>query len=63
MNLPGMGVVKLRHGTARPQFASPTGAPNFDPDRIPDDLISLEDFLAESEKHPNRVGWLFVSAS
>lgn len=63
VNLPGMGVVKLRHGTSHHQplqFPSPgpgvpMGGPNLDPDRIPDDLMSLEDFLAESVKQPNRV--------
>lgn len=50
VNLPGMGAVKLRPGS--------THAPlqNFNPGNIPDDLMSLEDFLAESEKTPNRVG-------
>lgn len=55
--IPGVGPVKLRHGSSHShsQYSSGVGLPNFDPDRIPDDLMSLEDFLAESEKTPNRV--------
>ena len=49
VNLPGMGQVKLRPGSTH------TPLHNFDPGNIPDDLMSLEDFLAESEKTPNRV--------
>lgn len=45
--LPG-GMVRVR----RPHAAS---SPNIGAE-IPDDLMSLEDFLAESEKTPNRVG-------
>ena len=49
VSLPGMGQVKLRPGSTH------TPLHNFDPRNIPDDLMSLEDFLAESEKTPNRV--------
>ena len=51
--LPGMGPVKLRHGSTHIPYGH--SGPNMDPGNIPDDLMSLEDFLAESEKTPNRV--------
>ena len=44
--LPGIGPVKLRHG--------PAPSPSMEPDRA-DNLLSLEDFLAEANKTPNRV--------
>ena len=44
--LPGLGPVKLRHG--------PAPSPSLEPDRA-DNLLSLEDFLAEANKTPNRV--------
>ena len=44
--LPGIGPVKLRHG--------PVASPSMEPDRS-DNLLSLEDFLAEANKTPNRV--------
>ena len=52
VNIPGMGNVKLRHGVSHSYYGGYT-----DPDRTPDDLMSLADFLAESEKTPNRVSW------
>ena len=54
VNLSG---VKLRHNSSRSQsqYGSGVVVPSLDPDRIPDDVMSLEDFLAESEKTPNRV--------
>ena len=51
INIPGVGPVKLRHGASHSYYGSGCS----DPDKIPDDLMSLEDFLAESEKTPNRV--------
>lgn len=49
--------MRLRHGSSHSHslYGSGVGLPNMDPDRIPDDLMSLEDFLAESQKTPNRV--------
>lgn len=55
-----MGPVKLRHASAHITYGH--SGPNMDPSNIPDDLMSLEDFLAESEKTPNRVcEWSFVN--
>ena len=53
----GVTPLKLRSGSTHSQlrYSGGAGLPNLDPDKIPDDLMSLEDFLAESEKTPNRV--------
>ncbi len=46
--LPGIGAVKMRHAQA--------GAlSSLEPERSDNNLITLEDFLAESEKTPNKV--------
>ena len=51
--LPGLGPVKMRRGG---HSAAAIASPIVEPERSTDDLMSLEDFLAESEKTPNRVG-------
>ena len=48
--LPGIGAVKMRHG-----HSHAAASPVIEPERSSDNLISLEDFLAESEKTPNKV--------
>ena len=48
----------MRHGhmnTLHVPTPGSGGAGAEPPDRVIDDLMSLEDFLAESEKTPNRV--------
>ena len=46
--LPGMGAVKMRRGQAS------AASPSVEPEKS-DGLISLEDFLAENDKTPNKV--------
>lgn len=50
--LPGGAGVKLRHAHAG-------ASSGFEPERSDTNLITLEDFLAESEKTPNKVSmWI-----